>query len=420
VGSSTGPNPGAARRTVKRWIVVVFMGADNLETEADLQKQATTSIDQMRRVIADARNVKRDVTLEVVYQLHTKDGVTREHVGYGDPQPVEMSQQDAVDGMALLGLLDAVKTAIPPREGDCVMLVLWGHVQKFAFGAQMVNGATDALDFAELARVLRDVDRTLKQFQRAVGGALLDIVAFDSCDASTIEIAAQLAPFARYLLASQIRMPLPGFPYDRILERVAQPQGQLMGPAEFGTWTVRRFCEFYSAELTDTVSLTLLDLQQIPMVVAYAEHLSRALARAIDANAEDFDEILDLFVKSRLVDRRVDLPPKPFVDVADLCLNLLLRARSAAVRDAARVFGNLLLSPKPVEPRRSETGFGRPFVVEHGGNAATTARLNGVSLFAPHVAGANALTSEIRARYEAFDFARETLWGPLVFALAGD
>ena len=80
-------------------------------------------------------------------------------------------------------------------------------------------------------------------------------------------------------MASQIGIPIPGWPYDRILYRLRHPIGRLMVPAEFGSWVVRRFCESYTASAP--VSLTLLDLNRARELFAYAEFLALTLACAI-------------------------------------------------------------------------------------------------------------------------------------------
>jgi Clostripain family len=259
---------------------------------------------------------------------------------------------------------------------------------------------------------LSEQSATLEQF---------DIIAFDACDCSTLEMAHQLQPFARYLLASQIRMPLPGFPYHRVLAHLAARQGRLMGPAEFGRWAVRRFCEFYSVreEDRDTVSLTLLDLQQVEPIVQATDRLARVLlARIVDAT-EDEAFVKGLFRLARTIDTAdPGKQIKPFVDVADLCLNLLLHCNSEEVRETARALGNLLLSPGPVPGGASEKGTGVPFIAEHGRNACTTGRLNGVNLYAPHVAGTNDEFREMNDRYGSFRFARDFAWSALVMAMA--
>ena len=46
------------------------------------------------------------------------------------------------------------------------------------------------------------------------------------------------------------------------------------------------------------------------------------------------------------------------------------------------------LSPRP-NRRQVRNGKGRPLIVDHGRNAGELARLNGISLYAPHVASGN-------------------------------
>jgi hypothetical protein len=395
-----------------KWIVLVLMGADNPSNQTDLLTFAKGDIKEMEQALAARTSPRR---LEIAIQLHRKGGVTRRHLPRA-PQEVPGELGDAVDGTPLFEFVRWALPATGYRPGDRVMLVLWGHAHKFAIGAQPVERGEDALDFAELVDVLG----RLKEPQAGERMATLerfDIIAFDACDASTLEMAYQLHPFTRYLLASQIRIPLPGFPYRRMLQRLAVPQGRLMGPAEFGRWAVRRFCEFYSVapDDKDTVSLTLLDVQQAPAVTEAAGRLAAVLGDRISDTTEDLDFVKQVFRLSRTIDR-VDPARrlKPFVDLADLCLNLLLGCASDDVKQAARALGDMLLSPAPVRGGKSETGRGYPFIVEHGRNACTTARLNGVSVYAPHVAGAASDFDEMNGRYQNFRFAQETLWAALV------
>jgi hypothetical protein len=55
--------------------------------------------------------------------------------------------------------------------------------------------------------------------------------------------------------------------------------------------------------------------------------------------------------------------------------------------------------------------------VEHGRNSALTARLNGISLYAPHVA-LEIDFDTVRPLYQNFSFAKETPWSELVHTLA--
>ena len=398
-----------------KWIVLLLMGAANAPGETDLTQFAIEDI----RELEEAFETRKKPTLEIAYQLHQPGGVTRRHVG-GAEEAVPAALNDRVDGTPLEKFVRWAVVETDYRPGDRVMLVLWGHAHRFAIGATVLNGRADALDFAELVEVLERL-QTPQPGDRYGILPQFDIIAFDACDCATLEMAYQLQPFARYLLASQIRMPLPGFPYHRILERLGAPQGRLMGPSEFGRWSVRRFCEFYSVrdEDRDTVSLTLLDLQQVLPIAETTDRLARELLARMADGTEDEALITDLFRLSRTIDtadptRRI----KPFVDVADLCLNLLLHCNNEDVREIARVLGNLLLSPAPVPANQSEAGAGVSFIAEHGRNACTTGRLNGVNLYAPHVAGTNDEFQEMNGRYQNFRFARDVAWFDLVTAMA--
>jgi hypothetical protein len=224
-------------------------------------------------------------------------------------------------------------------------------------------------------------------------------------------MACQIEPFAKYLLCSQIGVPIPGWPYDRILYRLRHPIGKVMNPVEFGSWAVRRFCEAYTAEAR-TVSLTLLDLDRADELMEHTRHLALALASAI-GDADDRDEIAYLFTQSQT------MAGSPHVDVADLCLNLARHCGHSRVIQAAGALGDFLIDPQVGDepPLAGTRGTRRPFVMEHGRNTAETARLNGISIYAPHVAPELDFDAA-RKLYEKFTFAQETRWSDLVHVLA--
>jgi hypothetical protein len=281
------------------------------------------------------------------------------------------------------------------------MLVLWGHSYDFAIGRAVTRSGVDALDFSELAGIL-------KGFHEETG-ITLDIVGFDACDVSSVEMACQLRGLTRYMLASEVGVPLPGWPYDRVLDRLADPKGRLMGAAELGSYIVRRYCETYHA-MERAVSLTLLDLESAEQLQTLTEELSRRLLFAMDESIDELDLISSLFVGAQTVEE------KPFVDVAELCASLLRSSGNAGVKSAAKRLGDFLISPAPVQRGDSEAGVGRPFITEHGRNSCEMARLQGVSLYAPHVDESHDF-EQAAEFYQRFTFAKETLWNDVVTAL---
>jgi hypothetical protein len=383
---------------------MVFMGADTIENNAPLAEAAMADLVEMESIGSGGK-------LDILVQVHGRGVPQRCHIGRdGTSENIDVpeNERELSRGQALGNFIQwALQQSRydPAEKHHFKMLVLWGHAYDFAINrTHNANGTIDALDFAELSGVL---DRLQLQFG-APEGTKLDILAFDACDLATVEMACQLKPFAKYLLGSQIGIPLPGWPYDRILDRLRNPIGRLMGPAELGSYIVRRFCESYPS--TSPVSLSLLDLNRASELFAHGEVLAMTLDRAIqDPDARGL--IAYIFKRSQTDDGR------PYVDVADLCLGLVRESGDPFVAQAAQALGNFLISPGDSVAGMSLDGNDRPFVLEHGRNSGNTARLNGLSIYAPHVAPAIDFQS-VQHLYMNFDFAQKTRWNDLVHTLA--
>jgi hypothetical protein len=386
-----------------QWTVMVFMGvADDIKGTAPLKEFAKADLEEMTQVGSGGH-------LELFVQIHgfypeARRGRVTEQL---DLQPVPAHETDMAGGMALQHFISSSLMAAkhdPRNPNHFTMLVLWGHAYDFAIDhEQRPDGTIDALDFAELSDLLRRLQRQFGDDE-----AKLHILAFDACDVATVELACQLQPFAHYLLGSQIGVPMPGWPYDRILERVRKPHGRSMRPAELGTYIVRRFCESYRSDRP--VSLSLLNLNRTSDLFDRIGALCNALAPSL-RTAEGREWLAYLFEDS------VTGLDRPFVDLADLCLTLVRQSGDRAIAECAAEVGNLLISPQPPLVGRSATDVGRPFVVENGRNAGFGARLNGVSAYAPHLALRRDYEA-VRPLYQNFTFAQQTRWSDIVHTLA--
>jgi hypothetical protein len=396
-----------------RWTIMVFMGAGRVGDDPALDAFVDADLAEMEAALA-GRGSQRDV--RVFVEIHGLGASTRHEIGAaGTRQPVP-AVTPGVDGLPVLDFLQWSLAQAGHREKDHSMLVLWGHAYQFAMGRQETPSGVDGIDMAELVDALRRFqDRASVAEASSERLPMLDIIGFDTCDAATLELANQLNPFARYLLASQIGVPLPGWPYHTVLERlVARRGGQTMKPEDLGSFVVRKFCEEYAQPGSDgqprPVSLTLLDLSRAPEAFDVAEVLAGAIARACAEDADEMSRILQHFVDSQTIDG------KPFIDVADFCLNLARHSRHEQVRQHAGVLGDILIRPLQ-EPRIAGDARGS-FIIEHGRNALQTALLNGVSLYAPHVVDDDLEWRETRFWYNKFDLTGETFWGRLVHVLA--
>ena len=330
--SDTKVPPGSRTGPETRWTVLVFMGAGEVPGAASLKTAADDDLEEMKLIGSGFNQVEEasgddvapssSVCLEVLVQAYglfevpKRGRVEQGHIEWTD---VPEGDRQAEGGRSLERFVNWGVTA--SGHGDSnpnhhMMLVLWGHSFDFVFGpGRRQNGTVDALDFAELSDALErslnraGADEQARLKQSTPVESKFDIVAFDSCDVSTVEIAYQFAPFADYLIASQVGVPLPGWPYNRILERLRYPIGRPMGPTELGAFIVERFCESYNAGRP--VSLTLLDLGRAQELFDRAGELANGLG-AVMANPERRRGLLDVFSRSQTnLGRPVRGPRRP-------------------------------------------------------------------------------------------------------------
>ena len=158
------------------------------------------------------------------------------------------------------------------------------------------------------------------------------------------------------------------------------------------------------------MSLTLLDLSHAERLAVHVGWLAQKLALAM-SDAGGVDLVADLLARSQTE------PGRPYVDVADWCVNLVRESGHGGIVAAATALGDFLVSPGDKVVSMSEEGRGKPLVVEHGRNAGILARLNGISLYAPHLAPDEDF-STAEALYNNFVFTEMNLWRNLVHAIA--
>jgi Clostripain family len=409
------------------WTVMIFMGADTLRRDDPLPEAVDDDLAEIRAVgLAEIRAVgeRANHNLDIFVQVHGRGDPYRLHFGRDmDGKPIELEahvplgQVDNEDGQALSDFIESSTLRVGHRRDDRSMLVLWGHAYDFAFGRSLTpGGAIESLDFLEISQTLRRLQtRMLEAYKerdndRAPELPKLDIIGFDTCDVATVEIAYQLEPFADFLLGSQVGVPIPGWPYHRILDRLQNPKGDLPGPPELGAYAVRRFCASYGPSIP--VTLTLLNLKYAPRLSELVEALAVELAIAI-GNPPTRDRVTELFFESQTE------AGKPFVDAADLCLNLLGSKQYPFLSQKALELGNYLVGrQEDVVVGLSDQAAGWPLIAEHGRNSGELVRLNGLSLYAPHIALPGD-PGAVRQLYDKFKFVQKTRWGKLVHDLAG-
>src|SRR5262249_6707345 len=125
--------------------------------------------------------------------------------------------------------------------------------------------AQDFLDNLELKRVLADIRRGL--------GRRIDVLGFDACLMSMVEVAYQLRDSVSFICGSEEEEPGEGWPYDTILKALtARPS---MTPAELAKLIVSRYMASYQPR--DRVTLSASSLGSIGPLADAVNRLGRVL-----------------------------------------------------------------------------------------------------------------------------------------------
>lgn len=245
------------------WAVYLYLCGSDLET-----KYGSATDD-----IREALKVKLPESVDLIILT----GGAREWKNKGvDAEAVYMLRQVG-DDMEVIEKINLVNMGHPQTlfafmeycgrnfPADRKMLILWDHGGGSAGGIcydELFDG--DPLGFAEIK------DALVTLYGEAPDEKPFDIIGFDACLMATVDMAAMLAPFADYMVASEQLEPACGWRYDAFLGALAK------NPAMDGAELGRVICDTYyeacrELGLEGDVTLSTIDLSKIG-------HLSDLLA----------------------------------------------------------------------------------------------------------------------------------------------
>ena len=235
--------------------------------------------------------------------------------------------------------------------------------------------ARDFLDNEELKKVLAGV--------KARTGRRIDLLGFDACLMSMLEIAYQLRGTADVIVGSEELEPGDGWPYDQIVGALAKRPA--LTAREVGALVVQRYVASYRG---DDVTLSALDLTRVDAAAKTVDALAAALVKAIRTPAE-YQAV------SRALFGAQHYDTKDFIDLHDFCAQLATRTKSAAVKTAARATIAAISG-----------GSGLVHASRHKGTSV--ARSHGVAIYFPR--------GDASVAYDRLDFARATRWDSFIRA----
>jgi hypothetical protein len=235
--------------------------------------------------------------------------------------------------------------------------------------------AKDYLDNAELKRVLTNVKKVIKRN--------IDIVGFDACLMSMLEVSYQIKGAADFTVGSQEEEPNNGWSYDRLL--TALTSKPTMAPADVARGSVRTYLASYGNG--DGVTFAATDLAQVTTVRTAVNHLGTALAAALGTPSA---KAALVSVRARV--QEYSAPYDDYVDLVDLCDGLTAVMGRADVTSACMAV---------------KTAMGK-MVLASGAKGANVARSHGSSIYFPK--------KQVCRLYASLDFAKKSAWAKFIQA----
>ena len=249
------------------WTVMVYLDADN-----DLERPMMKNLEEMVKVgSTDKVNI---IVLAARSSLgegkYTNEGVANlpnwtsgKLLRVESGKLRELADWGSVDMGDAAVLKRFVTTATHDYPADRYAVLFGDHGMAWAGVAVSESmGDGDSLGIDELAQALKE---------SAPASGRFDLIGFDACVMSNLEVAKTLAPVARYLVASEEIEPSDGWDYTAFLGQLTR--SPTMDAVALGRTIVDTYRDFYAkstiherAEKTKALTLSLIDLDQVAAV----------------------------------------------------------------------------------------------------------------------------------------------------------
>jgi hypothetical protein len=193
------------------------MHADN-----DLEPDALNDLQEMAAVGSNAKlNIVVQVDRAAGYSadpvLNLLDFETSKRLYVKKKELVELADLGELNRDKPETLADFLAWGLKTYPADRVALVLWDHGSGIGgFGGDESEAEDDNMSLPEIASALQ-------QGLQTGGRERLDLIGFDACLMASFEVAATVAPFAEYLLASEELEPGHGWDWTSLQILVSQP-----------------------------------------------------------------------------------------------------------------------------------------------------------------------------------------------------
>src|SRR5215467_9629594 len=310
------------------WTIMVYISADDV-----LANFAIVSLNQFRSAATDVGdkvvalfdpNDGDEKAYRYSFEIKKKDALLSDaREKSEEEEPLSFFEEEEIDAPNMAApktLTDFVNWAtVDPKTGTLYepenrnyCLILWGHGTELLLDHDPGINKERYLTPAKLQTALKSTE--LSKINR------LDIVAFDACSMSMIELASALHGCVRYMIASQDEVPDVSFPYGKILETL---KGHGEDPKEVCRLIPKIYLQSFrdyrityrngvSRNGTQEIMLSSLNLEKIENITGPVSDLARLLLYSVTD-----EDLSSAIVEARKSSR--DFVLGLFVDLFDFC-----------------------------------------------------------------------------------------------------
>jgi hypothetical protein len=298
-----------------KWLMMVYMQASD---NSNLDSLAVQDLKEIQQAVLGSPGESGNSSVIVFVQMNRRwpTDVPQRYVIEND-KPVTTLARDVRQNMATSKTLeDFLLSGLNIAEAENICLVLWGHNFGLGFG----RDHNDPLRLDELRDALETFDRKRKERRtkkREHKG--LDLLATNSCTMAYIEAAYEIKNCVRYMVASQVFMPLSGFPYQAIIRSIDENTDA----QRLGTTFVHEYVDsFVGSAKGEKVAMSLLDLKQAGVFKSVLQKTASQIHAVIRQGGDrivqkTLQEIQDVFLANPAGDVR------PVLDLQKLALDLM-------------------------------------------------------------------------------------------------
>lgn len=322
---------GEEKNSRAKWAIMLYMAAD-----ATLTNFAVESLKQLKAHANE--EVVVAAQLEQGGRIHGPRFWRFRFAGDGDPeaklesnsQPFHGHEPQAMTDVS--SLTDFLEWAQKQCPAERYCLVLWGHGPELLFEPPATHqrpGGQEQLAYEKKGAEPRREHRlyftpvqlatALREAQSRTG-CKIDVIGFDACSMSMIEVAYEIRELAGYMVASQEEVPDLSFPYGELVKQFSDPNfkgdvGELCRKSVDAY--IRAYQDYICNSETDIAGLTL-SAVRLDRITAITEPFTNLvkLLRSCSSKKEGRQSIHSARRASQ------GFVGGLFVDLSDFCRNL--------------------------------------------------------------------------------------------------